>query len=410
MDVRLYPAKLSGTVPAVVSKSAAHRALLCAAMCGAPTRLTGMPEGGMDATHVGDDILATVGCIEALGGAVLARGGAWEVRPCRPLGGVTLDCGESGSTLRFLLPVAAALTDRFTITGHGRLPQRPLGPLRAVLETHGCTVRGDGLPLSVSGSLKAGEMSLPGNVSSQFVSGLLLAAPLLDGETRLQIDGPLESAGYVDMTCATMGRFGAPVEARAGGFLVRGGGYRSCGELAVEGDWSNAAFFLAARSMGHAVEVSGLDGASMQPDRCCEALFQRVGTGAHLDVSGCPDLVPVLAVRAAMAEGETHIDGAARLRLKESDRLQAVAEGLTALGVFVTERPDGLSIHGGGVEGGEVSGYRDHRMVMAWAIAALGAKRPVTVHGAEAVQKSYPGFFQEYERLGGKVDVLGMDG
>ena len=148
----------------------------------------------------------------------------------------------------------------------------------------------------------------------------------------------------------------------------------------------------------------------MQPDRCCEALFQRVGTGAHLDVSGCPDLVPVLAVRAAMAEGETHIDGAARLRLKESDRLQAVAEGLTALGVFVTERPDGLSIHGGGVEGGEVSGYRDHRMVMAWAIAALGAKRPVTVHGAEAVQKSYPGFFQEYERLGGKVDVLGMDG
>ena len=242
------------------------------------------------------------------------------------------------------------------------------------------------------------------------MSGLLLAAPLLDGETRLQIDGPLESAGYVDMTCATMGRFGALVEARAGGFLVRGGGYRSCRELAVEGDWSNAAFFLAARSMGHAVEVSGLDGASMQPDRCCETLFQRVGAGAHLDVSGCPDLVPVLAVRAAMAEGETHIDGAARLRLKESDRLQAVAEGLTALGVFVTERPDGLSIHGGGVEGGEVSGYRDHRMVMAWAIAALGAKRPVTVHGAEAVQKSYPGFFQEYERLGGKVDVLGMDG
>lgn len=410
MDVRLYPARLSGTVPAIASKSAAHRTLLCAAMCCAPTRLTGLPEGGMDAARIGDDILATVGCIEALGGAVLARDGAWEVRSCRPLGGVTLDCGESGSTLRFLLPIAAALTDRFTITGRGRLPERPLGALRAALEAHGCTVRGEGLPLRVSGALKAGNMALPGNVSSQFVTGLLLAAPLLDGETRLAIDGPLESAGYVDMTCAIMARFGAAVERTADGFCISGGGYRTPGTFSVEGDWSNAAFFLAARSMGHAVEVTGLDASSAQPDRCCEALFSRVGSGAHIDVSGCPDLVPVLAVRAAMAAGETHIDGAARLRLKESDRLAAVAEGLTALGAFVTERPDGLSIHGGGVRGGEADGYRDHRMVMAWAIAALGAEQPVTVRGAEAVRKSYPTFFEEYQRLGGRVDVLNTDG
>lgn len=304
MNIVVQPGPLRGRVEIPASKSVAHRAMIAAALADRPTQIV--------LNAVNDDLTATAACLNALGAACERTDFGYRIVPaaqkknacgaaenasgatdlCEIASSPTLDCGESGSTLRFLLPVAAALTDRFTITGHGRLPQRPLGPLRAVLETHGCTVRGDGLPLSVSGSLKAGEMSLPGNVSSQFVSGLLLAAPLLDGETRLQIDGPLESAGYVDMTCATMGRFGAPVEARAGGFLVRGGGYRSCGELAVEGDWSNAAFFLAARSMGHAVEVSGLDGASMQPDRCCEALFQRVGTGAHLDVSGCPTWCP----------------------------------------------------------------------------------------------------------------------
>lgn len=409
MDVRLYPARLSGTAAAIPSKSAAHRALLCAAMCAAPTNLTGLPPR-MDAAHVGADILATAGCIEALGGAVLPGDGAWRVQPCRPLGGVTLDCGESGSTLRFLLPVAAALTDRFTITGRGRLPERPLGALRAALEAHGCSFAGERLPLTVTGTLRPGRMTLPGGVSSQFVTGLLLAAPLLGGRTEIRIEGRLESAGYVALTRAVMAAFGAPVEERADGFCAAGGGYRSPGAFPVEGDWSNAAFFLAARSMGHAVEVTGLDPASCQPDRCCEALFARVGGGARIDVSGCIDLAPVLAVRAAFAAGETHIDGAARLRLKESDRLRAIAEGLTALGAFVTEREDGLTVHGGGVAGGAVDGYGDHRMVMAWAVAALGARGPVTVRGAEAVDKSYPEFFDVYTRLGGRCDVLDSHG
>lgn len=409
MDVRLYPARLSGTATAIPSKSAAHRALLCAAMCDGPTELTGLPSR-MDASHVGADILATVGCIEALGGAVLPGDAAWRVRPCRPLGGVTLDCGESGSTLRFLLPVAAALTDRFTITGRGRLPERPLGALRAALEAHGCTFAGERLPLGVAGSLQPGEVSLPGGISSQFVTGLLLAAPLLGAKTSIHIEGRLESAGYVELTRAIMAAFGATTYETADGFCAAGDGYRSPGSFHVEGDWSNAAFFLAARSMGHAVEVSGLDPASRQPDRCCESLFARVGSGAHIDVSDCIDLAPVLAVRAAAADGETHIDGAARLRLKESDRLGALAEGLTALGAFVTERADGLTVHGGGVQGGTVDGYGDHRMVMSWAIAALDAREPVTVRGAEAVNKSYPEFFEIYTRLGGRCDVLNSDG
>ena len=311
MDVRLYPARLSGTATAIPSKSAAHRALLCAAMCDGPTELTGLPSR-MDASHVGADILATVGCIEALGGAVLPGDAAWRVRPCRPLGGVTLDCGESGSTLRFLLPVAAALTDRFTITGRGRLPERPLGALRAALEAHGCTFAGERLPLGVAGSLQPGEVSLPGGISSQFVTGLLLAAPLLGAKTSIHIEGRLESAGYVELTRAIMAAFGATTYETADGFCAAGDGYRSPGSFHVEGDWSNAAFFLAARSMGHAVEVSGLDPASRQPDRCCESLFARVGGGAHIDVSDCIDLAPVLAVRAAAADGETHIDGAAQ--------------------------------------------------------------------------------------------------
>lgn len=413
MDVRLYPARLSGTIPAIASKSAAHRALLCAALADAPTRLTGLSDGG-DMHKAGADILATVGCIEALGGAVLARGDAWEVRPCRPLGGVTLDCGESGATLRFLLPIAAALAERFTITGHGRLPERPLGALCDAMEAHGCTIRGreagmDALPLSVAGLLKPGVMALPGGISSQFVSGLLLAAPLLNGDTEIRVDGALESAGYVEMTRRMMACFGAETEQAANRFFAHGGGYHSPGELCVEGDWSGAAVFCAARAMGHVVAVSGLDEASAQPDRCCTTLFEGVGGGRSIDVSGCPDLAPVLAVRAAMAEGETHIEGAARLRLKESDRLSAVAEGLTALGAFVTEREDGMTVHGGGIHGGEVSGFGDHRMVMAWAIAALGASEPVVVRGAEAVDKSYPGFFEDYVRLGGKMDVL-IDG
>ena len=203
-----------------------------------------------------------------------------------------------------------------------------------------------------------------------------------------------------------MRAFGAAVEALPDGYLARAGGYRTSGAYRLDGDWSNAAVFLAAGSMGHAVRVSGLDASSAQPDRCCEALLHRVGGGNHIDVSGCPDLVPVLAARAAMAKGETHFDGAARLRLKESDRLSAIAEGLTALGSFVSERPDGLTVHGGGVDGGEVSAFGDHRMVMAWTLAAIGARRPVVIDGAEAVEKSYPSFFEDFERLGGRCDVI----
>lgn len=410
MRVRLSPAHLSGTVRAVASKSAAHRALLAAALADGPTALLGLPER----RDCPDDLLATVGCIEALGGAVRMSGDAWRVSPCRPRGAVTLDCIESGTTLRFLLPVAAAIHDRTAFFGRGRLPERPIGALLSALAAHGCTVRAserpNALPLTVSGFLQAGEIQIAGDVSSQFLSGLLLAAPVLSGPTRLIVTGTPVSAGYADLTVDVMRAFGASVRKTGDGYAVLNTGYRSPGTFAVEGDWSSAAVFLAARALGHEVSVTGLSASSLQPDRCVETLCTRIGGGAHLDVSGCPDLVPVLAVVAAMAEGETHIERAAHLRYKESDRLAALAEGLTALGVSVAEREDGLSIRGGDLHGGTVGGCGDHRMVMAWALAALGAKEPLTVLGAEAVAKSYPRFFEVYQSIGGRVDVLGLEG
>ena len=401
MDIRLYPAALSGNIDAIVSKSDVHRALICAALSDAPTTLTFYRTDAL-----GDDILATVGCLEALGASIRTESGAFHVTPCRPVGSATLDCHESGSTLRFLLPVAAACIDRFTVTGQGRLPDRPIQTMLDILSSHGCSVHGDRLPLTVAGTLQGGTVHLAGNISSQYVTGLLLAAPLLNAPLTIVLDTPLESAGYVDMTVRTMRAFGASVERTENGFTVQNGGYRTRGTYRLDGDWSGAAVFLAAKSMGHAITLRGLDRSSAQPYRGAEDLFGSVGGDAHIDVSNCPDLVPVLAVCAAFAEGETHIDNAARLRLKESDRLAAVAEGLTQLGAFVTEREDGLTVHGGGVQGGAVSAYGDHRMVMAWTLASLRSRGPIIIRGAEAVTKSYPTFFEDYLTLGGNYDVL----
>ncbi len=402
MNVQLFPARLAGTVAAIPSKSDAHRALICAALADRPTRL-------LLSGEFSEDMRATGRCIAALGGTVCPAPGGAEVTPIRKVPAVPLlDCGESGSTLRFLLPVAAAICDGFSVVGQGRLPERPLEALCTAMEAGGCTFSAHALPLSVSGRLTSGEYALPGNISSQYISGLLLAFPMLSHESRIRLITPLESRGYVAMTLSVMRRFGAAAERLADGFRCPGGGYISPGTLEIEGDWSNAAFWLAAHSLGHALTITGLCDASAQPDRQAGVLVDALGDGAKVDVSECPDLLPILAVRAAYAGGETHFLHAARLRLKESDRLHAAAEGLALLGADVSEMPDALVVRGhGGLRGGcTVSSYGDHRMAMAWAIAALDADGPVTILGAEAVNKSYPAFWREYQRLGGKCNVL----
>lgn len=398
MRVTIHPGRLRGHVQAPPSKSHAHRALICAALADGETLLTG--------AGASKDIEATARCLTALGASVAPEGDGLRVRPIdAPRKNALLDCGESGSTLRFLLPLCALLDCGATLTGHGRLPERPNGPLLNALRAHGAAFAAEGLPLTVSGGLRGGEYRLPGDVSSQFFTGLLLALPLLAEDSELVADTPLESAPYIDLTLSAMRAFGVSVEKTPRGFRVPGHQrYQTPGRVRVEGDWSGAAFWLAANALGSAVTVEGLDPASAQGDRAAQTLFSPEALDA-VDVRDVPDLMPALAAVMAAVPGRHRITGAARLRIKESDRLRAMAEALRALGGCAEEAPDGLVVEGSALWGGTVDGCGDHRVVMSAAVLATACQGPVTILGAEAADKSYPGFFADFAALGGNVHV-----
>ena len=411
-EVRILPSSLRGRAAVPVSKSGAHRAVICAALAGGED-----PVPGGEA--VSEDIAATRGAVAAL----LTAGG----------GAVRLDCAESGSTLRFLIPLAAALGVPAVFTGRGRLPERPVGVYLDCLPHHGvtCETKTGGLPLSVSGRLEPGRFELPGNISSQFITGLLLALPLLGGGSEIVLTSPLESAPYVDMTTETMQAYGVRVRRTETGWEISGNQrYRPDPSYLVERDWSQAAFFLAAGMLGGDVELDGMNPSSAQGDRACRDIFRRLGaeiewkngllrarpgppadgpTSIAVDASQIPDLVPVLAAAAAVLPGySVSIGRAERLRLKESDRLAAMADGLCALGADVRQTPDGLELHGVGLlRGGRAEGRGDHRVVMALAVAALRAEGETVLTDAQSVRKSYPDFFRDYNRLGGKAYDLG---
>jgi 3-phosphoshikimate 1-carboxyvinyltransferase len=331
---------------------------------------------------------------------------------------VRLDCGESGATARFLLPVAACLYDSFTMTGKGRLPQRPFAPLCDALKANGCAFDNDRLPLTCNGRLRAGKFSIPGDVSSQFISGLLFALPLLDGDSELLVTGTFESAAYVDMTVQTLRMFGIVIHENDGCYRVSGNQrYRSPNEAQTEGDWSNAAFFLCAGALGGEITVTGLNPESTQGDREVISILRRFGAnvtetaegctvkrnhirGIEIDAAQIPDLVPILSVVAAAAEGTTRIYNAGRLRIKESDRLESTRNMLINLGGDADITDDGLLIRGKpDLTGGTVDGSGDHRIVMSAAIAACVCKQLVTIIGCEAVNKSYPLFFEDYKLI-----------
>lgn len=420
MSKTLTKLHISGQIAAIASKSAAHRLMICAALADEPTEL--------HYTTTNKDMEATRACLAAMNN-----------------GGV-LPCGESGSTLRFLLPVAAALGLDVTFRMEGRLPQRPLAPLDAQLTAHGVTLSRPGPDLlRVQGRLTPGDYVLPGNVSSQFISGLLFALPLLDGPSTLTVTGPIESAPYIDMTLDALEKFGvrfatAPSEprndnqiwdviakdGRAGAcsrrcgdpsplvFFIDSQNYRSPGPVTVEGDWSNAAFWLCAGALSGPVTVTGLDPDSLQGDKEILNILRRFGANMtendgnftvspgnlqaiDIDASAIPDLVPVLSVVAAAAWGTTKIYNAQRLRLKESDRIATVAAMVNGLGGRAEETADGLLIHGGGLTGGTVDSVGDHRIAMSAAVAATLC--PVTILGPQAVEKSYPQFWQDLTAL-----------
>lgn len=416
MKMRIQPHVLSGRLIAPPSKSDAHRCLILAALSDGPTAL--------QMGSISKDIEVTVGCLRALGTHIEMDGSTVTVTPSPFRDSVTLDCGESGSTLRFLVPVVAACCDGTVLTGKGRLPERPMDALCRCLAQNGARLDGDRLPLTVRHGLMPGVFTLPGDISSQYVSGLLMALPLLAGVSDIRLTSPLQSSGYVDMTRHTMERFGVCSETTEDGYRVRGRQVYHAGDrLAIEGDWSGAAFFLAAGAVRGAVTLCGLPMGSLQKDKQIVALLRRFGAeieqgadtvfvrarplrGMDIDVSDIPDLVPILAVVGAAAAGTTRLLNASRLRLKESDRLHSVCQMLRALGGVAEELPDALVIHGGTLRGGVVDSFSDHRIAMAAAIAATLCGDDVTITGAECCAKSYPGFFADFCGLGGIAHEL----
>lgn len=418
MTARCLPSVLSGKINAISSKSDAHRLLICAALAGEQTKIR--------CNVMSKDIAATVDCLKAMGTNIVVDECIITVTPAPFKKSAELDCSESGSTLRFLLPVIAALGIDAVISGHGRLPERPLSPLKEEMEKNGTVFRtGSKFPLHISGQLTAGDYELAGNVSSQFISGLLFALPLLDGDSKIKLIPPVESRSYIKITLAALKKFGIEITEKENLFIIKGNQkYRSPKEMTVDGDWSNSAFFLCAGALGgDGVTVTGLDINSPQGDKKILDVLKNIGaniavngdevtvkanklSGVTVDASDIPDLVPVISVMAALSSGETQIKNAGRLRIKECDRLAAVYDMLTTVGISVTQTDDGLIIEGGKPMGGKVNGCNDHRMVMSAAVLSLFCREPVNVTDAQAVDKSYPNFFKDFNSLGGNASVI----
>lgn len=394
MDITINPKQLSGSVSAIPSKSQAHRLLICAAFSDAPTMLF--------CSQTNRDMEATADCLRSLGAAVERTELGYRVTPVRSLPqSAVLDCGESGSTLRFLLPVAGALGVDTVFKLSGRLPQRPLSPLWEEMERMGCTLsRPAPDAIRLTGKLIPGKYSIDGSVSSQFITGLLFAMALMDGKSQLQVTGKIESKPYIALTRQALDIFGVSTD----GFTVSGSRpFRSPRQLEVEGDWSNGAFFLAAKALGSPVKVLGLSPDSVQGDRACETLLRQLSEYTTIDAADIPDLVPILAVTAGAKQGAA-FQNVARLRLKESDRVATVASMIISLGGQVEIAENEMRVFPGKYTGCVIDAAGDHRIAMAAAIAATVSHGPVTIRGAQCVAKSYPSFWEEYKRLGGSYE------
>lgn len=430
MEKVLNSPSLGGKIKAISSKSMAHRLLICAAFADR--------ESDVICEDTSADICATAECLCALGASIERIGEGYHVTPISQVNnGAALDCGESGSTLRFLLPVASAIGADASFYMRGRLPSRPLSPLFEELEQNGMYLSPQGTnPLMTSGALRKGDYSVTADVSSQFISGLMFALPLIDKYcgtpeeeqfSTLTLTGNVESAPYIDMTLDALGKFGVKFEEgypnydngeSAKYIIPTNMEFRAPADLEVEGDWSNAAFWLSAGAIGkQRLTVTSLDTSSRQGDKAILDLLKKFGAdvicsgdevtviprplhGIRIDASQIPDLVPVLAVVASVSQGETVIWGASRLRIKESDRLASVTNMLSSLGADIKETADGLIIHGKPcLDGGIVHAENDHRIAMAAAIASTVCKGDVTISDAQAVSKSYPKFWNDFERL-----------
>lgn len=397
--IKINPAVLKGSVVLPPSKSVAHRALICSFLAGG---------GSVNPIIESNDMKATTGILNSL------RNNE-----------AVLNSIESGSTLRFMIPVAAALGREVTFVGEGSLLSRTIGEYQQLLPKHGVQIECNGfLPARLSGRLKNGNYEVNGNVSSQYITGLLMALASLEGDSAVVLKTPLQSKPYVDMTVKVLDDYGVKIKETDFGYLVKGGQTFKKMDYIVEGDWSHSAFFLSAGAIGGDVTALGLDINSTQGDKAIIDVLKAFGAdieiaengitcrksdlkGTDVDAENIPDLVPMIAVTASFAKGRTVIKNAERLRYKESNRIESVVNNLKLMGADVTETKDGMIINGGKrLHGAELKGYNDHRIVMAFSVAAANADGETIIDDMQSINKSYPSFFEDYMKIGGKCECL----
>lgn len=419
--VEITPGLLSGSIDVPPSKSDMHRAIICAALS------EGISE--VSPVYLSDDIVATIEAVRKVGADVEIRGKSLIIcgAGVPENWSANVDCRESGSTLRFMIPIFAAKGIKTSFTGRGNLPNRPMKVYTQCLPKHGvCCKTNSGVVLEISGKLNGGDFPISGEISSQFISGLMFALPLLDADSKIILTTPLQSRRYVDMTIKTLRSFGIGIEQNNNEYIIKGNQrYVPC-KYNVESDWSQAAFFMVAGAIGSPISVRGMNLDSAQGDKVIVDILEQFGAiirqenneiavqpnrliGAEISAKDIPDLVPILAVLGALSEGTTKIIDAQRLRIKESDRLEAICEGLSRLGAKIEQTKDGLLINGvNEFRPANLSGFNDHRIVMALSIASMRAKGKITITDADSVNKSYPNFFEDYKKLGGLTNVINL--
>lgn len=403
MDIKITPNKLGGSITVPASKSISHRAVICAALADGESVISNHLECV--------DTEATMGAMSALGAKIAVSGSTVTVNGISvPSKKAEINCHESGSTLRFLMPVAAALGAESTFFGRGKLPERPVTPYFTEFEKHGIIFDEKKMPYHFSGKLTSGEYTMSGDISSQFITGLLFALPMLEGDSRITLTSPLQSKPYVDITIDCMKKFGVSVSEDEKGYTIKGNQRFAPCDYTVEGDMSQAAFFLVGNCIGGNMTISGLNPRSVQGDKAILQItkdFAENNAPFDIDAEQIPDLVPILTVLGTFGKGTSYIRNCARLRIKECDRLAAISTELNKLGAKVEIVGDMLKIEGvEQLNGGVCDSWNDHRIAMSLAIASQRCTGELTITGANCVEKSYPDFFEDFGKLGGKFNVI----
>ncbi len=409
MDIKITPTKLKGTVHIPSSKSMTHRMIICAALADGKSEISNI--------SFSKDIYATIDAMKALGADISVIGNTVTVNGIKnKSASADIDCCESGSTLRFLIPISCALGTKATYFGQGRLPERPITPYLRELTKNGITFEyNNTMPFVCQGQLNSGRYELEGDISSQFITGLLFALPILEGDSEIIMTSPLESKPYADMTIKCLESFGVIVSETENGYFIKGNQSYKAQNMPVEGDYSQAAFFFVANMLGSDIEILNLDSHSFQGDKKIVEIIENLcynenePIGFNVNASDIPDLVPILGVLGTFCKNRSVITGAKRLKIKESDRLKTTSNAINNLGGKIEVTDDGLNINHAILTGGTVDSCGDHRIAMSAAIAATVCSEPVIIKNAESIEKSYPDFFRDYVNLGGKTDVITLE-